>query len=148
MASQQYLSEGSARILLPAGLASASAAPSAFYNPAQVINRDLSVCAAHLECRAGEEPPCLLEALSATGLRSIRYRKEAPLLGPILANDLSEQAVLQIQQNLLLNEVQDSVQSRQGDCAQLMSPSPATTTSWTWTPTAPPPPSWTPQCRA
>lgn len=44
-----------------------------------------------------------LEALSATGLRSIRYAKEIPLLGSVLANDLSASAVQALKRNLALN---------------------------------------------
>ncbi|PKI84898.1 methylamine--glutamate N-methyltransferase [Malassezia vespertilionis] len=44
-----------------------------------------------------------LEALSATGLRSIRYAKEIPLLGSIVANDLSKTAVDAMRRNLALN---------------------------------------------
>lgn len=45
----------------------------------------------------------ILEALSATGLRSIRYAKEIPLLGSVLANDLSQSAVQAMRRNLALN---------------------------------------------
>lgn len=45
----------------------------------------------------------LLEALSATGLRSIRYAKEIPLLGTVLANDLAPTAVQALRRNLALN---------------------------------------------
>lgn len=44
-----------------------------------------------------------LEALSATGLRSIRYAKEIPLLGFVQANDLSATAVQALRRNLALN---------------------------------------------
>lgn len=45
----------------------------------------------------------ILEALSATGLRSIRYAKEIPLLGTVLANDLAPTAVQALRRNLALN---------------------------------------------
>ncbi|KXN86864.1 tRNA (guanine(26)-N(2))-dimethyltransferase [Leucoagaricus sp. SymC.cos] len=45
----------------------------------------------------------LLEALSATGLRSIRYAKEIPLLSYVIANDLSEAAVDIMKRNIELN---------------------------------------------
>ena len=44
-----------------------------------------------------------LEALAATGLRSIRYAKEIPLLRSIVANDLSHGAVQAMERNLALN---------------------------------------------
>ncbi|KAJ8474263.1 hypothetical protein ONZ45_g16006 [Pleurotus djamor] len=45
----------------------------------------------------------LLEALSATGLRSIRYAHEIPLLRYVIANDLSPSAVEAIKRNVDLN---------------------------------------------
>ncbi|KZT58962.1 N2,N2-dimethylguanosine tRNA methyltransferase [Calocera cornea HHB12733] len=45
----------------------------------------------------------LLEAFSATGLRSIRYAKEIPLVKYVVANDLSAAAVQSIRRNLEIN---------------------------------------------
>ncbi|GAA5957958.1 hypothetical protein JCM3765_006215 [Sporobolomyces pararoseus] len=45
----------------------------------------------------------LLEALSATGLRAIRYAKEIPLLKHVVANDLSASAVEDIRRNIDYN---------------------------------------------
>ncbi|KAK4048628.1 RNA methyltransferase tRNA(m5U54)methyltransferase [Microbotryomycetes sp. JL201] len=45
----------------------------------------------------------LLEALSATGLRAIRYAKEIPLLRYVVANDLSSSAVQDIKRNVEYN---------------------------------------------
>ncbi|GAA5870511.1 hypothetical protein JCM1840_004786 [Sporobolomyces johnsonii] len=45
----------------------------------------------------------LLEALSATGLRAIRYAKEIPLLRYVVANDLSASAVEDIRRNISYN---------------------------------------------
>lgn len=45
----------------------------------------------------------LLEALSATGLRSIRYAREIPSIKSVLANDLSSTAVDAMKRNLALN---------------------------------------------
>ncbi|CEQ41078.1 SPOSA6832_02748, partial [Sporobolomyces salmonicolor] len=45
----------------------------------------------------------LLEALSATGLRAIRYAKEIPLLRYVVANDLSASAVEDIRRNVSYN---------------------------------------------
>lgn len=90
-------------------------AQAVFYNPAQVVNRDLSVCAlacfARLRCdeprrqggtRAGIT---ILEALSATGLRAIRYYKEIPNVRFIIANDLDAGAVECIRRNCEFNGV-------------------------------------------
>ncbi|CAO1624003.1 unnamed protein product [Sympodiomycopsis kandeliae] len=45
----------------------------------------------------------LLEALSATGLRSIRYARELPLLKYVVANDLSAGAIKAMKRNIALN---------------------------------------------
>ncbi|KAF8350673.1 N2 N2-dimethylguanosine tRNA methyltransferase [Amanita rubescens] len=52
--------------------------------------------------------PCksvILEAFSATGLRSIRYAKEIPLVKYVIANDLSPSAVAAIKRNVELNNL-------------------------------------------
>ncbi|KAK4693858.1 tRNA (guanine26-N2/guanine27-N2)-dimethyltransferase, partial [Phenoliferia sp. Uapishka_3] len=46
-----------------------------------------------------------LEALSATGLRAIRYAKEIPLLRYVVANDLSPSAVEDIRRNIDFNDL-------------------------------------------
>jgi tRNA (guanine26-N2/guanine27-N2)-dimethyltransferase len=48
-------------------------------------------------------PIRVLEALSATGLRSIRYFKEIPGLASITANDIDPNAVKTIERNILFN---------------------------------------------
>jgi tRNA (guanine26-N2/guanine27-N2)-dimethyltransferase len=93
-------------------------ADAVFYNPVQETNRDLSVAiikryialrrAEHAEeaGNAAQLPPLrVLEALSATGLRSVRYAKEIPGLGEIVANDLEAAAVEAIQRNVRFNGV-------------------------------------------
>ena len=70
-----------------------------------------------------EEPRCLrlLEALSATGLRSIRYIKEIPGTKHIVINDIDPAAVQAIKRNLEYNQIEKhSYHVNQGDAAQLM----------------------------
>lgn len=145
-------SEGQASILVPLG-------NTAFLNPIQEYNRDLSVCViehwARVRSREMQEkfeagwrkrqergkggkkrkreqqqatdgaesvvaeqavpsstPPAfaeprftILEALSATGLRSIRYAKEIKQAGIVLANDFSPSACDAMRQNVEFNGV-------------------------------------------
>jgi len=49
----------------------------------------------------------ILEALSATGLRSIRYAKEIPLASYVIANDLSASAVEAMRRNVDLNGLRE-----------------------------------------
>lgn len=113
-----------------------------FYNPVQQFNRDLTVLAirafggdlaltrgtrGHKRKRGSEDnaeptssstsrfPFRILDALSATGLRAIRYAKEVPETTKVVANDLSEQATASIRLNVLHNEVPDKVNVLTGD---------------------------------
>lgn len=68
-----------------------------------------------------------LEALSATGLRAIRYAKEIPSLKWIVANDLSPSAVKSIKANITHNRLdppdsnqEGKVRVNQGDACDLM----------------------------
>lgn len=57
----------------------------------------------------------ILEALSATGLRSIRYAKEVQGIDEIVANDFSSEAVKMIKRNSALNDVENIVKPNQAD---------------------------------
>lgn len=57
----------------------------------------------------------ILEALSATGLRSIRYAKEVTGVDEIIANDLMEEAVEMIKKNIKINDVENLVIPNQAD---------------------------------
>ena len=90
-----------------------------FYNPVQCFNRDMSVAVikSYTDVIKNEGkkslflfPPKILEALSATGLRAIRYAKEIENVGTIVANDLSEDAVEAIKRNVILNELDATTQ--------------------------------------
>ncbi|CDJ48197.1 hypothetical protein EBH_0077530 [Eimeria brunetti] len=117
------------------GLVSVGAPPgeTVFYNPAQVFNRDLSIlvlkafacrqqqlirhktAAAAARCKAEgkPEPPPLefvgfnvVEALAATGLRSLRYVKELEgVVRCAVANDLDPAAAAAAAANAKLNNV-------------------------------------------
>ena len=107
------------------------AARSVFYNEAQVVNRDLSVCVLETFARLRSEDPkwrrnqdrlrrdrlaegggtaahqsdgiTVLEALSASGLRAIRYWREVEGISKIIANDLDPDAVRCIERNIRFN---------------------------------------------
>jgi tRNA (guanine26-N2/guanine27-N2)-dimethyltransferase len=57
----------------------------------------------------------VLEALSASGLRSIRYAKEVPGVREIIANDLSEVAVSSIRANVAHNGMEYLVTTSHDD---------------------------------
>ncbi|TNJ30559.1 tRNA (guanine26-N2/guanine27-N2)-dimethyltransferase [Giardia muris] len=84
-----------------------------FFNPTQVFNRDISVLAisAYLRgLRASStttmEEIRLIDCLSASGLRAIRYMQELPVDDQrivIIANDISSQATAAIAENAKVN---------------------------------------------
>ncbi|WP_461866588.1 tRNA (guanine(10)-N(2))-dimethyltransferase [Thermococcus sp.] len=76
--------EGKARILVPAAERIYDA--EVFYNPVMALNRDISVLAVRIL-----EANSVLDALSATGIRGIRYALETPS-EEIWLNDISEKA--------------------------------------------------------
>ena len=87
-----------------------------FYNPAQVVNRDLTICVMETFSRdrkaeplrkggVGDRGITIVEALSASGLRSVRYWKEITGLRYIIANDLDPDAVECMRRNLTFNGV-------------------------------------------
>ncbi|KIX02662.1 N2,N2-dimethylguanosine tRNA methyltransferase [Rhinocladiella mackenziei CBS 650.93] len=65
-------------------------------------------------------PFSILDALSATGLRALRYAKEIPFATDIVANDLSELSVRNIELNIKHNRVEDKVHSNLGDARAFM----------------------------
>ncbi|XP_032939698.1 tRNA (guanine(26)-N(2))-dimethyltransferase isoform X2 [Catharus ustulatus] len=62
----------------------------------------------------------VLEALAASGLRSVRFAREVPGLGAVLASDLSPRAAALMARNVALNGVGDTVTPRLADARMLM----------------------------
>lgn len=124
----KIIKEGQAQLQVP---------KTVFYNPIQEFNRDLSVLLLrtylkhnvwhhkreerHLKSRGGM---LILDALSASGLRAIRYAKELgqerEKVKAIVANDLSKAAVELIQQNIELNDLKDFVTCKNADANHTM----------------------------
>lgn len=102
-----FIKEGSATIKFPKG--------EVFYNPVQQLNRDLSIIAINcfsedylaLKKKRFLSGITVLEALAATGLRSIRYAKEISSASLIIANDMDPDAVKLINENIQLNSEND-----------------------------------------
>lgn len=62
----------------------------------------------------------VLEGLSATGLRSVRYAKELYNASSIVANDLDADAVEAIRENIIMNNVQDKVSANKGNALYII----------------------------
>lgn len=80
----------------------------AFYNPSQKINRDISIMIINTfikNLQTKNQNITVFEAMSATGLRGIRYFNEINYDCSILMNDFSQNAVNAIKKNLSLNNL-------------------------------------------
>lgn len=62
----------------------------------------------------------ILEALSATGLRALRYGHEIPHVSKIVANDLSADAVQAISRSIAYNKLDGVVEAHKGDAVAYM----------------------------
>lgn len=87
--------EGLARVLVPKAERIYDAP--VFYNPVMALNRDISVLLARIT-----SPKRVLDALSATGIRGIRYALESPA-EELWLNDINERAFELIRKNIALN---------------------------------------------
>lgn len=83
----------------------------------------------------------MLEALAASGLRSIRFAKEVPGLGAVVANDCSARAVELMRRNVARNGVGGLVAPRMADARYPLPPtSPRLPPTTPGVPGAAPPP--------
>lgn len=104
-----------------------------FYNPAQLLNRDLTIEVVR-HYFEGRESIRVLDAMSATGLRGLRYAKEIPTT-KVFLNDISTSAIETIKNNIVLNGYEDyhvmqpgddiraqhhKINVTQGDCIDIM----------------------------
>lgn len=126
---EKIIKEGKAEIL---------AGDKVFYNHIQQFNRDLSVMVIkswhelyhdhfksrkrnHEQTEPANAPYInILEALSATGLRSIRYARELDHVNKIVANDLLADAVKLINENIQYNNLSDKLVANHGDAIKYM----------------------------
>lgn len=104
------------------GKASVELSDSVFYNKVQEFNRDLSISVISLFQKENKKKKSIriLEALSASGLRAIRYAKEVDGIETIYANDLDSKAVDLIKKNVSLNKEEKKIIITQEDANMLM----------------------------
>lgn len=84
-----------------------------FYNPVQEFNRDFSIMVINQFAEQFEAEKAaknksfegikLIEALAATGLRSVRYLKEIPRISKLVANDIDKTATDLMKRNFEFN---------------------------------------------
>lgn len=89
-----------------------------FYNPAMAMNRDVSVAAlqAYVDKYAPHRPVNIVEPLTATGVRSVRYALEVRGLDRIVAGDIDPRAVELARVNAEANGVEVDVRLGDARC--------------------------------
>eukprot|EP00917_Polyrhabdina_sp_WS-2016_P009910 GHVP01021740.1.p1 GENE.GHVP01021740.1~~GHVP01021740.1.p1 ORF type:complete len:441 (-),score=71.46 GHVP01021740.1:816-2138(-) len=108
----ENIKEGTADIHLPT---------SVFYNKVQEFNRDLTVSVIKAFSNDYNKPQInILDGLSASGLRAIRYAKEIPKANQIYANDLCPIAFEAIKNNIKANNEQDKIKAANEDISVLL----------------------------
>ncbi len=92
-----------------------------FYNPIQEFNRDLSIAVLNTYSQTNSDKKLrILEALAASGIRSMRYALEIKNCSQITANDFDKKAVELIDLNARQNRVSSIVKSNLDDATVLM----------------------------
>jgi tRNA (guanine26-N2/guanine27-N2)-dimethyltransferase len=109
------ITEGSAEILFPNS-------NEVFYSHVQQFNRDMSIGVIRTYAKSRGKAVRILEALGASGLRSIRYAKElgSQVVSEIVANDRDARAVVSMQRNIEHNGVEAIVKSNHGDAIDVL----------------------------
>ena len=93
-----------------------------FYNPIQEFNRDLSISVINTYSATNNNKKLrILEALAASGIRSMRYALEINNCQEVVANDLDKKAVEMININREVNNVAHRVKANQDDATLFMS---------------------------
>jgi tRNA (guanine26-N2/guanine27-N2)-dimethyltransferase len=93
-----------------------------FYNPLMEFNRDLSVIAlqAYINLFAPHKPVKILEPLSATGVRGLRYALELSGVDEVILNDIDLFSWKILKMNVKLNSLEDKVRVYRKDASSLM----------------------------
>jgi len=92
-----------------------------FYNPKQILNRDLSVVALNALARLSNfDEFRVLDALAGSGVRALRYCLEVPNVSLAIANDIDTEAFTLIKENIKLNNAEATVRACRLDANALM----------------------------
>ncbi len=92
-----------------------------FYNPRQVLNRDLSVVTLNVLAKLFNFNELrVLDALAGTGVRALRYYLEVPNVTLAIANDTDAEAFTLIKENIKLNNAEPAVRACRLDANALM----------------------------
>lgn len=91
-----------------------------FYNPKMTFNRNISVAAIQAFQKSAERKITVLDALSASGVRGLRYAKEIYGIKEVVLNDKNPVAYKLIRKNIALNKLQRKCKPIKSDASILM----------------------------
>ena len=91
-----------------------------FYNPVMTFNRDMSVLVLYTFLRLNGLHGLVVDALSGSGIRAIRYCVEVNNNIECIANDIDRASYNYIIRNIRLNRVEDRVRATNLDANELM----------------------------
>lgn len=93
-----------------------------FYNPVMEFNRDLSVASlqAYIDLYSPSRGVTVVEPLTATGVRAVRYALEVNGVEEVIAGDIDAKAVELAVENVRLNRVEGKVRVVRADANSLM----------------------------
>jgi tRNA (guanine26-N2/guanine27-N2)-dimethyltransferase len=106
----QQIQEGKIKLHVPKGYKLDSNMP-VFYNPVQVLNRDISILLLNSIERSSERPFRVLDLLSASGARGLRIKNEVKSC-KVTLNDYKKESVKLIKKNAKLNKLSVTVENK------------------------------------
>ena len=78
-----------------------------FYNPNSKINRDLGILVLNAYHKKTGRDYRVIDVMSATGVRGIRYALEAKGVKEVVLNDINPEAVKTIKENVRINKIEE-----------------------------------------
>jgi len=91
-----------------------------FYNPKMAFNRNISVAAVQAFVQSAKRKITILDALSASGARGLRYANEVSGTEKVFLNDNNPVAVKLIKKNIILNKLEKKCKAAKTDANALM----------------------------
>jgi len=106
----EEIQEGQVKITVPSGYKLDSKMP-VFYNPVQILNRDISILLLNSIERKKKSPLRILDLLSASGIRGLRIKKEVKNV-EVTINDYNKTAFELMKKNAKKNKLNVTIKNK------------------------------------
>jgi len=113
----KQIKEGEVKFFVPVGRKYDAAI---FYNEDAELTRDISVCALQVFADSTDKKINVCDALSASGVRGLRYAKEVKGVGKVFMNDVTQSAAKLMKKNISLNKLQKKCTVTRSEASQLL----------------------------